>query len=712
MKTAGADRNRRLITAGAGTALALVMGLALLAGFRLATQIRSSITDLQTASELQTYPGVLTQQLTALRERLETREYTGQAHAELAGTVEHFNDDIQRLAKRDGAPQLRRALRMWQEYSPVLAPVIAFSGEPYVDTDSGSSLSESGEMYYTNVRQAQLLAKQNVTQLHRLLATVSRSLETQTSSAAARLRALLSGGVLAALALAAAAAYLQLTRARHEHAAREAQEQTRDILKTVREGFFLLDADYRIGAVWSEALTRIFGRNDFAGLSFEKLLEDRVPPNTLATAMKYIKLLWGDRAHENLMKSINPLGQLEISMDNGRGGKETRYLQFDFHRVAGPKGVKHVLCSVGDITSNVLLARELQEAQENANAQVDMMVGMLHVDPLQLGSFLDTTDAGLQLINSILKEPARTDAEFRKKLGGLFRELHSIKGEASALNLMSIAQRVHHLEDMVSELKKKAELSGNDFLPMVLKLDELLAHLRGVREMAARLTALKSEPHSGERPATKAGPGGLPPGMASGTARTRSGEDISPTVQALAEKLAEDHRKPFKLTLSGLTEVPAGYVATVKDCIIQMLRNSAVHGIEPRETRRALAKSEVGAVRVNFRRSSEGYELVFEDDGAGISPQALKDAAVRKNIVTADEAALMDTRAAMALIFRPGFSTQEEVTMDAGRGVGMDVVARTVYGLGGKIGVSTNPGRFTRFKIVLPALAASSSAVA
>jgi len=702
MKVAGADRNRRLITAGAVTALAVMMGLALLAGFRLATQIRSSITALQTASELQTYPGVIAQQLTALRERLETREYTGQAHVELAGTVQRFNDDIQVLTRRAGAqpPELQAAAQMWQAYSPVLAPVIAFSGEPYVDTDSGSSLSESGRMYYDNVRQAQLLARQNVRQLHQLLTAVSGSLQRQTSGAAARLRALLSGGVLAALVLAAAAAYLQLTRAKHERAAREAQEQTRDILKTVREGFFLLDADYKIGSVWSEALTHIFARNDFAGLSFEKLLADRVPAATLATAVKYIKLLWGDRAHENLMKSINPLGQLEISMDNGRGGKETRYLQFDFHRVVGPKGgVKHVLCAVSDITSNVLLAKELQEAQENASAQVDMMVGMLHVDPLQLGSFLDTTETGLQLINAILKEPARTDAEFRKKLGGLFRELHSIKGEASALNLMSIANRVHHLEDTVSELKKKAELSGNDFLPMVLKLDDLLAHLKGVREMATRLTALK-EPASAAQsaqPRPRPAPGG------------RSGEDISPTLQALAEKLAKDHRKSFKLSLSGLADVPAPYIVTVKDCIIQMLRNAAVHGIEPGESRRTLAKSDVGTVRVDFHRSGEGYELVFEDDGAGISPQTLKDTAVRKNMITVEEAAAMDTRAAMSLIFRPGFTTQDEVTMDAGRGVGMDVVARTVYGLGGKIGVSTNPGRFTRFKIVLPAEAASSA---
>ena len=72
----------------------------------------------------------------------------------------------------------------------------------------------------------------------------------------------------------------------------------------------------------------------------------------------------------------------------------------------------------------------------------------------------------------------------------------------------------------------------------------------------------------------------------------------------------------------------------------------------------------------------------------------------------------MDTRAAMALIFRPGFTTQEDVSMDAGRGVGMDIVARSVYALGGRLGVSTHPGRFTRFKILLPAAQTVSSAVA
>jgi len=194
--------------------------------------------------------------------------------------------------------------------------------------------------------------------------------------------------------------------------------------------------------------------------------------------------------------------------------------------------------------------------------------------------------------------------------------------------------------------------------------------------------------------------------------KTRRAEDLSPTLQSLAERLAHDHAKQFKLKLLGLSEVPAAYTATIKDCVIQMLRNAAVHGIEPPEVRRGQAKDDTGTVLVDFRKFSDGYELIFEDDGAGIVAEGLKAAAVKRRLITEEEAAAMDTRTAMALIFRPGFSTQEDVSMDAGRGVGMDVVARSVHALGGKIGVSTHPGKFTRFKIVLPAVEAARTAVA
>jgi len=699
------DRTRQFITVGIGALLTIVMGVVLLIGTRVASQVTRDVTALETASTLQTYPAELARQLSSLRDRLETRAYEGQALADLRATTEAFNRDLQRLGTTnlERTAELEQATALWRQYAPVLTPVNSFTDQPYVDSDAGgSTLSKAGREHYADVKRAQLFAHENSSRLQGQLEALATHLQAEASTQASRLRLLLSGGVLVALVLAVAAAYLQITRARHERAAREAQEQTRDILHTVKEGFFLLDADYRIGSVWSEALTRQFGKKEFAGLPFEDLLADLVPAATLATATKYIKLLWGERAHENLMKSINPLGQLEIRADNGHGGQETRYLQFDFHRVMGERGVKHVLVSVSDITSSVLLARELQESQENANAQVEMMMGVMHIDPVQLGGFLDATETGLQLINAILKEPARTDGEFRKKLDGMFRELHSIKGEASAMNLMTVAQRVHALEDSVSELKKRPGLSGNDFLPLVVKLDELMAHLKTVRELSARFSSMRVPEAETQSVAVQAAP----------VERRSRPDELLQTLQSLAERLASDHRKKFRLDASGLAEVPASYRATVKDVLIQMLRNAAVHGIESADVRRAHTKEETGTVRVEFTRKGEGYELVFEDDGNGMAPEQLKAAALKKQLITPEEAETMDSRAAMGLIFRSGFSTQDQVTMDAGRGVGMDVVARSISAIGGKIGVSTNPGKFTRFKIVLPAAVETDSAVA
>ena len=182
--------------------------------------------------------------------------------------MQHFNTELAKLSDSGAAQssELDQALLLWHQYEPVVNPVVQFTGQPYVESDdAGSSFSKEGRQYYADVKRGQLFSTENQKGLQTQLAAVATQLQTSASDGAARLRDLLSAGVLAALVLAAAAAYFQITRSRHERAAQEAQEQTRDILKTVREGFFLLDADYKIGSVWSEALTRMFSRNDFAG---------------------------------------------------------------------------------------------------------------------------------------------------------------------------------------------------------------------------------------------------------------------------------------------------------------------------------------------------------------------------------------------------------------------------------------------------------------
>ena len=547
-------------------------------------------------------------------------------------------------------------------------------------------------------------AHENAPQQQTLVAQAAAATQRAPAANAADLRLLFLAGALAMFAFAALAVYLQIARARHERAAREARGHAHGILQTAQEGFFWLDVNLRIGAASSAALTRMFGREDFAGLAFEELLQGLLPPAQLATAAKDIKLLWDEPAPENSIKSIDPFGELQIQVDNGRGDRDTRHLQFNFHRVVGASGVKHVLVSVADVTASVLLARELIEAQKNADSQVDMLLGVMQIDPLQLAAFLDATEAGLQLVNAVLKESARTDGEFRVKLDRLIRELHAIKGDASALGISGVAERAHRFDDLLCELKERSELSGVDFLPLVLRLDELLAHLRSMRELTVRVAALRDGAAFGA-------PGTHALQMAHERA-AHPADDLATTLQGLALRLRHDQEKKFRLSLHGLAQIPLEYRATVRDLLIQLLRNSAVHGIEPADVRRTHGKTETGLVRAEFRANDEGYELVFEDDGAGLALEKLKTAAIRKHLTTAAEAARMDTRAAMGLIFRGGVSTCDRVTMDAGRGVGMEMVARRIAALGGKIVLSTDRGKFTRVKIALPLLQSAKSAVA
>src|SRR6516162_3972018 len=139
MTPVGTDRRRQLVTAGIGTVPMLVMmGTVLLFGFRIATHMRANISALQSASALQSYPDEIARQLNTLRDRLEVRAYSGQALADLQATVKRFDHELHQLSASGDtdSPQLGRALLLWHQYTPVLDPVVAFTGQPYVDSDT------------------------------------------------------------------------------------------------------------------------------------------------------------------------------------------------------------------------------------------------------------------------------------------------------------------------------------------------------------------------------------------------------------------------------------------------------------------------------------------------------------------------------------------------------------------------------------------------
>ena len=174
-----------------------------------------------------------------------------------------------------------------------------------------------------------------------------------------------------------------------------------------------------------------------------------------------------------------------------KGGGEKRYLEFNFHRVRREGAITHVLVAVADVTARVALAAQLKGAQDSAQSQMDAFLSILHVDPNQLSSFLDDSDVAFKMINATLRDPARDSASFRRKIDGLFRQIHSIKGEASAIGLGSMEARAHALESDLAALRERTDLSGDDFLPLLTKFDDLVSHSQSVRDMVTKLASFR-----------------------------------------------------------------------------------------------------------------------------------------------------------------------------------------------------------------------------
>lgn len=172
------------------------------------------------------------------------------------------------------------------------------------------------------------------------------------------------------------------------------------------------------------------------------------------------------------------------------------------------------------------------------------------------------------------------------------------------------------------------------------------------------------------------------------------------TVRDLGQTLG----KQVHLELRGDdTELDKLLVEALDEPLMHLVRNAVDHGIEPAAQRRAAGKPEEGRVVLEASHRGNQVQIRIVDDGRGMSPGALKRKAVDKGLLTDAEADAMDDRAALELIFRPGFSTAASVSDVSGRGVGMDVVRQTIVTrLKGTIDIESEAGRGSTFVLRLP----------
>ncbi|MDN3398033.1 ATP-binding protein [Psychrobacter sp. APC 3426] len=512
-----------------------------------------------------------------------------------------------------------------------------------------------------------------------------------------------------------------------------ARRETQEIMQTVNTGLFLLDKDLKIGQQHSRALNDIIGADSLAGENFTSVLRGRISDKDLNTTKQFIEQLYNPRVKEKLVDSLNPLHKVMLHNAAGNKGANSRFLDFKFSRVYDNKDIARILVNVNDVSDAVYLEQRLEKERSQNDMQIEMLTTILNVNPKIINEFIANTDAHINKMNNILKNPGSSQFELESKLKAIYREMHSLKGEASSLKLHSFTKIASDAEDKLHALQNQGQLSGNDFLPLAVHLDDLLSLSNTIATLGERINRSAPAP---TKPATTQKTTALndamakentvkaatpdtaisnqPASLSIGGITIAGGQDIDLNDEQkddqlsfyrdFAKDIAARQGKQIQLNSHTLAQVniPEHLAKPIKEIGIQLLRNAVVHGVEAPSIRHSLGKDAAGKIDLEVQDTGQDFMLIVQDDGQGIDYDGIRHKLVEENHFNSEEASQLTHGDLLKKLFASGFSTRDDADEDGGRGVGLDIIKALVKDYGGKLNVNSELGKMTQFVITLP----------
>lgn len=470
-----------------------------------------------------------------------------------------------------------------------------------------------------------------------------------------------------------------------------AKRQTDDIMNTVNEGLFLINKDLVVAEQYSAKLEEILCQKNIAGRTLYDLLEGIINQKDMNTTKLFIDQLYNHWVVEELIQDLNPLKKIAISYLDEYGFSNTKFVEFNFLRVMNENKtqIDSVFVSVVDITKEIHLQEQIEKDRVQHDNQIEMIGYLLNADNRQLGHFLTETHARLERMNDVLKQDKTIS--LRNKAEQLYRETHSLKGDASAVKLSTLVALAEKQEDILKQLNSRLSLKGDDFLPFTVGLDELINKVAFIDDLVKKLNLqdnasltniITNHPHT-------------------------QPEEISyweNYFKQYAQEIAHRQGKRVAVQVLGFDDIERDEktMSIYKDITSQLLKNAIVHGIEVPKERHSAGKPQTGVIVLSLENQNHADHLYVKDDGAGINWQKLRNKAVEMGLYSSEEAAQLPNKDLLHLIFQSGMSTAQVQDEDAGRGVGMDIVKQLSHDMGAKINVHSTPEQFTKIHITFP----------
>lgn len=498
----------------------------------------------------------------------------------------------------------------------------------------------------------------------------------------------------------------------NQHLEEMVEEKTRDIrsiMKNIRQGIFTIGSDLCIKGDTSEFLQEVFDEKDLQGRKALDVIFTHSEVSMDVRNQTETALLAS--LHEDVMVFTMNENLLCREILQQKEGKLQKVLEVDWNPVIKDNLVNRILVTIKDVTEQRLLRRQHDEREK----EVQMFEQILSVKLTSFKKFAQST--------AHLLEDCRTaitsGQDERETLKKLYANLHTIKGASRTIGLDFLSEVVHHAENELQEaiLRKK-----------VIDKAQLTSELHDVHEIFQSYMTIFSE----KLGAHMTSPDSLEVSrellyemvdeLRNYLNQNRYDEDrtkkfiaeqygrlqkivfptlqqlilsMAPIVQSAAASLGK-HEPRLHIEGGDSLLATESCEEMLQHIFVHIFRNSIDHGIETDSERATAGKPVQGTISVVISLQPGFVCLAVSDDGKGINLTAIREKAIRQNLLAAD--AHVDASAVAELIFHSGFSTKDHVSAISGRGAGMDAVRAYVEKFGGKAEIELGADKSQGFR--------------
>jgi two-component system chemotaxis sensor kinase CheA len=445
---------------------------------------------------------------------------------------------------------------------------------------------------------------------------------------------------------------------------------------SLKIGLFFMNREHIIQDNYSRYLEELLSEDDLNGKKFTDLLVDSVTPSEMNAIKDYFDMVFDRVFDQSTLEDINPLTELHY-VSIGKGAR--KIFQVEFITVERGKGEVFILVTIYDITAKIELQQRLLEEEGRRQEEMRTIFELIQVDPSVFANFQEDAEYEFSRIDDVLKKDSLSAHE---ALVEIYQSVHAIKSNAVILGLNTFGNRAHDLESKIKKLRERErEVSFDEMLNLTVEIEKLSQTKDGFRETINRINAFKLGHTEGQK---------------------KNDDILIESLTKTTNKAAEDMGKKVQFIADVNPDAfEKGPRRVIKEVLMQLIRNSVVHGIEAPDVRAAKGKNETGTIRLSIKTDGKIVHVKLGDDGNGLNFEKISTKALSQNIIKPEDA--NNKNALLNAIFAPGFSTAEEEGLHAGRGIGLNLVRDRVRDAKGTIKLQTEPNKGTIFNIFFAA---------